>query len=797
MSLIDQVDNPKKEQSAFERVQQQVEEISNHWATVYAALCDRTQTYTHLELSQFEKLNTQFNTAFELLKKELAEPTLILATTGTTSSGKSTIVNLLCGADIMPRMTQEMSAGVVYLHHSEDNKKYLKINQTTGALWECGEWSDLGDEELCEKLTAVMDCFNAHKGKDQPTPPHIEITYPIACFNNPSLLALSTIPKATKFKLLDLPGLRNSQDITNSEAIKKCRDALCLVAYNMEETDETRRAQLIEEVLGQVKTMGGSPARMLFVLNRIDAFNKDKDSERRTDEHVIKVKNEIRTLLSKELIELSDEVLNDLAYSKLSSLPALHAQCARQGDLSAKLTAIKEIERHFSPLIPEEVLNDLPRNLGKSSEHDLDRVCAAVWQTSHAADFFSTLNYHIERHFPTLVIPSIIYRFNKEAEDIIGHVIRTCYIELNSSKEKYEDACEQLYRKNSLLREFVGNATKSLLEPLSKLRNEIGKQKNSTSQAVEDWIDDLHKIEIFQGKIELKEFFPLFAWESVFRQEIAGILENVFNCLRAGKANVFNGVVANKFSKMLQDKLSITLYHYILVKKDKDQLKEDNNPDDLKRYLQDFMNEISGIIKEHIGNVAKQEDKRVEDVLTKITKAYAFYLKKGFDEKFHEFGLSVGNLYLNDKKSPEIALPEIKAELVIKEEERLCSRTVQERHWYTLWLIGHEEEERYWQGFKFNALPDAEQVSEKLKNEFRHALHKMLNPFVVHVISRFEEIESAVEQNVESVIKDFQVKLEIARNNHEESYDDIQKDWGCIEENARSLQESVTNLLPK
>jgi hypothetical protein len=388
----------------------------------------------------------------------------------------------------MPRMAQEMSAGVVYIHHSADNKNYLKVHETDGAHWECGEWHDLTDAEIRDKLTKVMDEFNKSKGINQPATPHIELTYPLACFNNPDLLALSSLPKSTQFKLMDLPGLRNHQDNTNAEVIKNCRDALCLVAYNMEETDENRRLELVQQILQQIKHMGGSPARMLFVLNRIDAFLCDHEADRRRDEHIDKVKAEITGILYKELPEHRD-TLDNLTYSPLSSLPALHAQLIKTG--SDRIQAADELDTHFNSLIPAELKDDLPRKTSKWTDHDFQRISDSVWQNSYGAEFFVSLDRHIQEHFPTLMIPSIVKRFEKEVSDAIGEAVRTCYSELNSSEEAYNQAKELLTKQNAELREFLDRAKQTLIEPFDSLKEELKSEGLNAGVALETFSEIL------------------------------------------------------------------------------------------------------------------------------------------------------------------------------------------------------------------------------------------------------------------------------------------------------------------
>ncbi|WP_228059593.1 dynamin family protein [Plectonema radiosum] len=62
---------------------------------------------------EMEELSVKLNEALNKLINEIRSPTLSLATTGRTSSGKSTLVNLLCGAEILPVAVSEMSAGAV------------------------------------------------------------------------------------------------------------------------------------------------------------------------------------------------------------------------------------------------------------------------------------------------------------------------------------------------------------------------------------------------------------------------------------------------------------------------------------------------------------------------------------------------------------------------------------------------------------------------------------------------------------------------------------------------------------
>lgn len=78
-----------------------------------------------------------FQQAYEEATQRLANPTFRIATIGTTSSGKSTIVNALMGRRIAPIEAGEMSGGVLTLIHSHERK--LVIEATENAVWETGE----------------------------------------------------------------------------------------------------------------------------------------------------------------------------------------------------------------------------------------------------------------------------------------------------------------------------------------------------------------------------------------------------------------------------------------------------------------------------------------------------------------------------------------------------------------------------------------------------------------------------------------------------------------------------------
>jgi hypothetical protein len=188
-------------------------------------------------------------------------------------------------------------------------------------------------------------------------------------------------------------------DESNMEVIRQCREALCLVTYNSQETDPQKVKSLLSQVVEEVKGLGGSPERMLFILNKIDVFRDDKnwvESERRFAE---KTTQNIKQELTEQLREYTQTIEN-LKIIKLSTLPALLALQIRSENQHESTLACRDADRKCSQLIEENILEDLPRKAENWSRQDRIRVADDLWQKSYAEEFQQYLNLHISQHFP-------------------------------------------------------------------------------------------------------------------------------------------------------------------------------------------------------------------------------------------------------------------------------------------------------------------------------------------------------------------------------------------------------------
>lgn len=374
------------------------------WQHLDRLLRDRLQSHADLAplAAEYQDMTQRLKIAYEQLLDSLWHPTLTFATTGTTSSGKSALVNLLCGAELMPVSAEEMSAGVVTITHG--NTRKLLVHATKGACWECGEGRDLGDEQINHRLETVMRAFHGkvkaiREGRDAtaevPQCPHCELEYPTRIGRNPELIGL---PTGCRFRILDLPGLKYIGDEGNARVIRASRDALCFVTYNSEEPDDRKQAHLLEQIIDQVKELGGSPARMLFVLNRIDGVRRDvragEDWKLREDAFVEKVNADIRSGLRRHLPEYAEDI-ERLRLLRLSTKPALIALKLLGAAGPDRTFAAETTELQYNFLLPRELVRRLPRSVEDYVADDFQCVGQALERSSYADQFIAVLKQHV------------------------------------------------------------------------------------------------------------------------------------------------------------------------------------------------------------------------------------------------------------------------------------------------------------------------------------------------------------------------------------------------------------------
>ncbi|WP_036488120.1 dynamin family protein [Myxosarcina sp. GI1] len=256
---------------------------------------------------------SKFRQAYEESVTRLENPNFTIATIGTTSSGKSTIVNALIGRKIAPIEAGEMSGGILTIKHSKEFK--LFVADTENAQWETGTWTDLSDRKIYDCIrNGVMFPYHQARQKQELIAPQVTACVPILPAEDPSLLGL---PEGIGIEFIDLPGLKSIQDKDNLKVIQQqVNKAFSLVALDYLQVDDRHRKRLLEELKKVVEFFQGRTDSMIFILNRVDQRGQDDIA---IADRIYQLQLEIQETLS--LVELPDII-------PLSGRLLYYAQCA-------------------------------------------------------------------------------------------------------------------------------------------------------------------------------------------------------------------------------------------------------------------------------------------------------------------------------------------------------------------------------------------------------------------------------------------------------------------------------------
>ncbi|MFN6179882.1 MAG: dynamin family protein [Dolichospermum sp.] len=768
----------------------------------------------HTEISQhlpesyqpeIQELTDKLETALTQLVYELQNPTLTLATTGTTSSGKSTLVNLLCGAEIVPVAVSEMSAGAVTIEYNTE--KSLIIHETPGALWECGEWRGISDDKIYQRLYQAMIGYIENR-ETQPNLacPQSTITYPFRLLKESQL----QLPKATRVRILDLPGLAYVGDQGNANVIKQCREALCIVTYNSAETDSQKVKSLLQEVVQQVKDLGGSPARMLFALNRIDVFRADRswpESENRFFENTIRsIKNE----LTEQLKEYTEEI-EKLEVVKLSTWPALLALQIQNQDDFYSAEACKKADNHFNGLI-EDILEDLPRNTQKWNRHDKNRVAEALWEKSYGEEFQENLREHINKHFPQLVIPQIIERFNIAAGNAIAEwATQTTNAVLNSSEERYQEECENISQIRSSIERFLKISDTNLREPFeridTKIKQVIAEQSEDDPVLyLESTILELKNVEPYNLLGE--KLYPLYGWRRELGQGINQVLEVIAQSLETGKvdldstnfkkANLLN---VNLLGRNLNRLVNLG-YTASVAKEGKImEARTDSEKNQLKQ-INEELNELAihlNIVMEDVlKQISSQELNRMYQAVVELFNCHLSHIEKGANDISPNIAI----------KFPESQLIKVDSQLTFnfrfeagfpinqgtwKEEIKIEKKR---RDWYTLWLW---EQTFYETQYETRSSDNAEipSVNNLLRGwliQSKKEERKIVNKIATWLLEQIDCLKKNVDKLQNDIIDRYQARLDKANQEITLDYENQRNIWQPMQEKAQNLAEEFCRL---
>lgn len=385
---------------------------------------------TYLKEIRYDKrLNSCFkdflNEADETLSR-LRNPMITIATVGTTTSGKSTILNGFTGRDIAPYDMDEMSAGVLTFTPSETENKLI-IKESPEGYWLGRTYQNMSDKNMQAEIARIFGIYKSKKSNRVCSAPQIEVIGKFMWNQNPEIFDL---PENIKFRFIDLPGLRREKgDRKNLKVIQdvlKEVKPLCVLAmdYSQLATPEALES-LLSELTETIKNLGGSTESIIFILNKVDLYNRGQTTTLQDD--IEKFRKRVVSKLSTELPKYNFDNIEIIPYigilqnnaqiaiglqnhkkcDKLEynpdALSLLSMNCSK-----AFLNSDKSIRKFFNSII-----DDLTEKEPIGND-DLKQLLDYAYEVSYANRFLEELKRRIKESFYEIVIYPATYRLQNK-----------------------------------------------------------------------------------------------------------------------------------------------------------------------------------------------------------------------------------------------------------------------------------------------------------------------------------------------------------------------------------------------
>lgn len=443
----------------------------------------------------------------------LDAPSLCIATIGTTSSGKSTIVNALIGRKVAPIEAGEMSGGVLTLQHADECK--LVVEATEGAAWETGIWTELSGEDLYNRIrNGVMRPYHDIRKRKDCIAPQITAFGPLlpACDRN-----LLGLPPGVGVEFIDLPGLKSVQDRANLAVIQtRVHKAFSLVALDYMQVDDEHRKRLLEELKRVVQYLQGRTDSMIFILNRVDQRGADDIP---ISERIDKLQGEIQEVLS---LREPPEVL------PFNARLLYYAQCAWGSgaidnastvDQPTRLKLLNAMFQDCAGAIHQHVSGD--RDLRNWFHKIGDQVCDGenindetmrqilhyAFEWSGGNKLWSRLRARVQEAFPELILlPALVDVFDNydslaKTLDALAKIRKIEHKEeVEAEQKRINDIRQRLHEEVEKIREKFRAGIKEKIELLKKNTPEsrrlvAQKAQEEGLQGFQSLIDSIDEVE--------------------------------------------------------------------------------------------------------------------------------------------------------------------------------------------------------------------------------------------------------------------------------------------------------------
>lgn len=609
-----------------------------------------------------------FNIAKDTIER-LENPVLSIAMVGTTSAGKSTIVNGLISRMVAPMEKKEMSAGILTL--TDSITRSITVHPTSKAVWSTGTITDLSDEDIYKQIKSIFEKYQGHETKV--AAPVIDVTGPIEWQQNRSILGL---PDNLNVEFIDLPGLKTVNDRKNFEVIQKILSkAFCIVAMDFNDVDPSRIQRLLEEVKGIVKATNNNTEFLLFALNKVDDVKSDQAT---ASEKIIELKQLIKETLALDeqmeilpfvgqlyyLIQMAvkkDPTTFDIIDFDRDNLRKVFKDCFNFFEQQSDIGNISEDEY-------DDILS-LNQALRKHKEISIDEVktfYSICCRVSEANSLFAEIKRRINESFAHIVIRPTLDGFNKALIKLLGDL--DVYIKINKNSSVIdlisdrvgilrskifiegcadEDLFSQFLSESEEILETVSSIENNTTDEetiflITRIKKDMRKIKETIEQRKKGYIDmeiDTINTQINEISNKLSEFKSSSEIVNYLQSQKNNRVISVFNGMTDIPATVKKNLVSvylDEFRASITNRKQVgDFIEKMHPKMPTGILKEFSIPYGLLyelfystfvsftkysyEYVKITKSAYSEQWKKHVVDTIKQADRRVRDVLSRLT----------------------------------------------------------------------------------------------------------------------------------------------------------------------------------
>ncbi|WP_243438183.1 dynamin family protein [Fundidesulfovibrio soli] len=477
----------------LEKVKMLLEDNLAKWCEL-EKLCQEHGFFDEFDFSGLSPDSGKLSKIYEFLSC----PPLTLTVAGTTSSGKSTVLNMMLKAQLLPSDPREMSAGIVEIVDSKTTEFEcyydLKIDENSAPFL---KYHDISQDDVCKNLEIYMN-DDRENGRNR----FYRVKHPM----HVKEVLSNVVSKNIDMRLVDLPGWSHAAHNVVDDIYSLVDGSLWLFLIDFVDPDEEKLKQNVQKMLSRVKLLGASLDSILFVFTKFDVYLKNNmkgSAQESGDSRLVKAKNSLQKIITSVARSVfaqgkdNKEIeLSDIRFTAISPEPALHALICEEllkgdpGD-DRLIDSIRFLRGSYACLIEADFLDNLQGNPRLWSQEDKVLFVEQVKENSGANSFYLGLQNHLRDSFEGLVMPSFfrlidsvvgvgayddidggtlnigpLARFQISLDNVKSTLEHT-KVEILEKFEKLRASINQAYEKDKgVLKQFINNLKTTVKESL-------------------------------------------------------------------------------------------------------------------------------------------------------------------------------------------------------------------------------------------------------------------------------------------------------------------------------------------